>query len=322
MSFLTTVIPVYNGENYLREALDSLCQQTRKPDRIIVLDDGSTDHTPDIAREYADRKCEVCHNPKNLGLFPNHNRALEFAAETDYLHILHANDTLHPRFFEEVLSPLEKCPGHGIAYSHYAVMQENGTLLSSASSTQIEPARPVALAHFLGSLSHMHALTINAVVMKSMKRPLPCKFPTHLPQLGDVHFHSELATHFQTIFEIPTPLCFYRLHPGATRLNRQSIQAFVKDEWDTMQFVAGLIPEGSLSKSWRHMILTALFASRSRVKMQYAQSDSPEYAREIEEATREIVGPFFWILGKTAVFWRDLLLYKLARQKPNDLLNQ
>ena len=42
---IITVIPVYNGERFILETLDSLASQTLKPDRVIVIDDASTDNT-------------------------------------------------------------------------------------------------------------------------------------------------------------------------------------------------------------------------------------------------------------------------------------
>lgn len=53
---ISIVIATYNGEKYLREQLDSLYSQTRKPDEIVVVDDRSTDGTREILEEYAAKK--------------------------------------------------------------------------------------------------------------------------------------------------------------------------------------------------------------------------------------------------------------------------
>jgi len=49
---VSVIIPVYNGEKYLAEAIDSLIQQAYQPKEIIVIDDGSVDHTAEIAQSY------------------------------------------------------------------------------------------------------------------------------------------------------------------------------------------------------------------------------------------------------------------------------
>lgn len=122
---VTTVIPVYNGANYLRRTLDSLAKQMRPPDRVIVLDDGSTDGTCDLVRNYQPIQCDLIQNKKNLGLFPNMNRSLEFASETRYLHLLHADDLVQLTFLHDLVSILEKEPRLSFSYSRFEWIDEN-----------------------------------------------------------------------------------------------------------------------------------------------------------------------------------------------------
>src|SRR5688572_29218050 len=117
MATITTVIPVYNGEKHITETLECLAAQTLRPDRVVLVDDGSTDRTEEIVRNFTGIKCEWAPNAKNLGLFPNHNSAIRFAAETKFLHILHANDLVSPQFFEKLVPLLDHTPGFALAYS-------------------------------------------------------------------------------------------------------------------------------------------------------------------------------------------------------------
>ena len=88
MSELLTVIPVYNGVHYLRATLESLARQTRRPDRVVVIDDCSTDGTCALVESFEEISCELVRNEKNLGLFPNLNHALEYAEDTEFFHLL------------------------------------------------------------------------------------------------------------------------------------------------------------------------------------------------------------------------------------------
>ena len=112
-SKIITVIPVYNGEKFILETLQSVATQTMRPDRLIVLDNCSTDGTADIARGFKDLPCEYIRNSKNLGLFGNFNRALEFAAETEYLNLVCADDLITPDFYTRLTRELEDCAGFG-----------------------------------------------------------------------------------------------------------------------------------------------------------------------------------------------------------------
>lgn len=78
---ISVVLCTYNGERYLRQQLDSLLGQTRLPDEIIAQDDGSTDHTLDILREYACRHPDfrILQNRGEHGVNPNFFSALRQA---------------------------------------------------------------------------------------------------------------------------------------------------------------------------------------------------------------------------------------------------
>src|SRR6266850_1171960 len=129
-SNIITVIPVYNGEKFIRQTLQSVADQTLKPDRLIVLDNCSTDNTAKIVQGFQGFKCEYIKNPRNLGLFGNCNRALEFAPEANYLLLLCADDIITPKFFEVTTAALESCDGLGLAYCLDERIDENDKHLS------------------------------------------------------------------------------------------------------------------------------------------------------------------------------------------------
>src|SRR3954451_13456009 len=108
---ITTTIPIRNIEQYLPETLASLAAQTRKPDRVVVLDNWSTDNSADIARQFRGLPLEYSRNERDLGAFGNFNRCLDFAQETEYLHILHGDDFISPGFYETMVRHLEDCRG-------------------------------------------------------------------------------------------------------------------------------------------------------------------------------------------------------------------
>lgn len=65
---ISVAMPTYNGEEYLREQLDSIYNQTMIPDEVVVVDDCSKDGTVDILREYQNKYgLKFCVNEQNLG---------------------------------------------------------------------------------------------------------------------------------------------------------------------------------------------------------------------------------------------------------------
>src|ERR1043165_9066720 len=65
---VTVLMAVYNGEPFLAKAIDSILAQTYEDFELLVVDDGSTDATPDIVRSYGDRRVRTVRNPRNIGL--------------------------------------------------------------------------------------------------------------------------------------------------------------------------------------------------------------------------------------------------------------
>ena len=127
---ITTAMPVYNAEEFLSQALESLARQTRRPDRVVVIDNCSTDRTPEIVENFKGLPVEYVRNPVQLGVYGNFNRCLDYATETDYLHILHGDDMILPPFFEKMVPLLEDCDGYGMAWCLDERVDENGEWLS------------------------------------------------------------------------------------------------------------------------------------------------------------------------------------------------
>ena len=73
---VTVLMSVYNGERYLREAIDSILNQTYKDFEFLIINDGSTDRTKEILDSYNDRRIKIITNKKNIGLTKSLNNGL------------------------------------------------------------------------------------------------------------------------------------------------------------------------------------------------------------------------------------------------------
>lgn len=93
-SLVSIVVPAYNAARFLRQSLDSIVNQTWPNREIIVMDDGSSDETGEIARSYGD-KLVYYRQPVNRGQFGNVNDGLA-RARGEYIAIYHADDIYDP----------------------------------------------------------------------------------------------------------------------------------------------------------------------------------------------------------------------------------
>ena len=112
---ISCIIPVYNGARFLAEALDSVLAQTRPPTEIIVIDDGSTAATPEVARAYA--RHARYERQENAGPASARNRGIDLAGG-DFISFLDADDRWHPEKIERQMRVLESDPAAGICITY------------------------------------------------------------------------------------------------------------------------------------------------------------------------------------------------------------
>lgn len=112
---VSCVIPVYNGERYLGEAIDSVLAQTSPVDEIVVVDDGSTDGSSAVAEGYGGPV--RCVRQDNAGPSAASNRGVE-AADGEVVAFLDADDRWRPQKIERQLACLEANPDLAVVFAH------------------------------------------------------------------------------------------------------------------------------------------------------------------------------------------------------------
>lgn len=125
-------MPVYNGELFLREALDSILAQTFKDFELIISDNASTDATSQICREYADKDKRIRYycNEQNLGGAPNYNIVYNLSRGKFFKWASH--DDLHaPEFIERCVEVLEQDSSVVLSYTRTVAIDEQGKFLES-----------------------------------------------------------------------------------------------------------------------------------------------------------------------------------------------
>lgn len=110
---ITTIIPCYNAEIYLAEAIESVLAQTRATDEILVVDDCSTDSSREIASQYP---VALLQTPTNSGHATARNIGIN-AARGEIIAWLDADDYWEPNHLETVVGLLDQFPEAGVAFS-------------------------------------------------------------------------------------------------------------------------------------------------------------------------------------------------------------
>ena len=110
---ITVLMPVYNGEPYLHEAIDSILQQSFADFEFLIIDDGSTDRSAAIVESYDDPRIRLVSNERNLGLVLTLNRGLELC-RGEYIARMDSDDIALPSRLRKQLDFLDKNPEIGL----------------------------------------------------------------------------------------------------------------------------------------------------------------------------------------------------------------
>ena len=135
---VTIGLPVYNGQQYIREALSSLVAQTFKDLEIIISDNDSTDATGEICREYEKKDNRIRYIRQNYNIGPTANFKLVLDnAEGRYFLWMAADDVLDERFVELLVQKLEEYPSIVCMMSDVINIDESGRVLSTSELDRI-----------------------------------------------------------------------------------------------------------------------------------------------------------------------------------------
>jgi glycosyltransferase involved in cell wall biosynthesis len=203
MSRISVVIPVYNGERYIKEAIESLQRQTRKPDEVIVVDDGSTDGTAELVKKY---DWVTYHHQNNLGPSIARNEGIRMALG-DYIAVHDADDRSSPSRLQKQAKVLDEFPEIGVVYSDVVTINENGIVLNTLRSEGLYPDP----ADFLAALLDRQIIPCLPAIMARKTCFLTVPYPENLVHAEDYQLTIEMAKLFRFHY-IPEVLYEYRRH--------------------------------------------------------------------------------------------------------------
>jgi glycosyltransferase involved in cell wall biosynthesis len=128
-------LPVYNGQDFVAEAIRCVLSQTFTDWELIISDNASTDRTVSICREFADKdsRIRLYENKRNMGVSPNHNRVVELSRGQYFMWIAH-DDLIGAEFVERCVQELENDDQAVLAFPKLVHVDSKGQPLRRQSS--------------------------------------------------------------------------------------------------------------------------------------------------------------------------------------------
>ena len=208
---ITVIMPAYNAEKTIRQAVNSVIAQTVKDWELIVIDDGSTDNTVAILTELADSDSRIrfLQNEKNSGVSYTRNRAVALA-KGKWIAFLDSDDIWQPEKLQKQLELSEKHPEMVVCYTASSFINESGKPFEYVMQA-VEELNYKTLLH--KNIMSCSSVMILSSVMKEIEMPNDKMHEDYFTWLTVLKKH-------KIAYGINEPLLIYRLCANSKSSNR------------------------------------------------------------------------------------------------------
>ena len=238
---VSVVIPVHNGMPHLPETLTSVLTQTRLPDEIILVENGSSDGTADWLAKHAPAGVRVIVQPRLVSAAANFTSAIQFATG-DLVKLLCADDVLEPRSIEVQSKALEQHPKAVLAASQRGIIDNWGTTV----------VQKRGLGGFRGEVGGRDVIRACAlrgqnllgepccVMFRRTAIQLHLPFDDSLPYVIDLDMYTRILAD-GTAVAIRESLAQFRMSTGSWSARLSDVQRVQFEGWRDRAVAAGLL---------------------------------------------------------------------------------
>ena len=216
---VSIITPVYNGEKYLQECIESVLRQSYKNWEYLIVDNASTDSTLPIAQRYAehDDRIRFYHYDEFVSVIESHNRALRLIApHSKYCKVLAADDWMYPECIERMVERAEESPTVGIVAAYALSGDETYSRVKFDGlpyEKKLLGGNDVCRWHLLGRRHDFLGIPTSVLYVSNLVRQREQFYP-NLRQHADVSvFYECLRT--SDLGLVHQILTFERIHPEA-----------------------------------------------------------------------------------------------------------
>lgn len=208
---ISVLMSVYNAEEYLRIAIESILNQTYTDFEFIIINDGSTDQSKAIINSYKDKRIKLIDNVKNSGLVFSLNKGIDSAAG-EYIARMDADDISLPERFEKQIEFLNK-------ETDVALVSSSGTYIDENGIDKKYLEFPVSAHLIFTYLFFGNPIIHTSVFIKTdVLRKYKYKKDYYLAE--DYFLWSQIAKDHK-VANIPEPLVKYRFHESSISLQKK-----------------------------------------------------------------------------------------------------
>jgi glycosyltransferase involved in cell wall biosynthesis len=286
---VAVVVTSYNYGKYLGAALDSLLNQTFKPAEIVVVDDGSTDNTTEIAKTFEAQGVKVI-TQKNQGVAAARNNGIA-ATKSELLICLDADDQLQPTYIEKMREAFVSDPALGVAYSDMALLKEDGSVQTGVFTSDFKWEVQAK-----GGERPQNCVPCAAMFRKSMWQRSGGYIQKYHPAEDAEFWARGLSLGFKAVKASQEPLFIYRTHHDSAYNSNPIKRIDIYHPWmnDRLYPMAAPAQNAPVIRSYSEPLVTVVIPV------------GPGHAKFVPDALESLIGQTFrdW---KVVVIWDGLV---------------
>jgi glycosyltransferase involved in cell wall biosynthesis len=239
---VSIIMPAYNSQSYLREAIDSILTQTYQNFEFIIIDDGSNDNTDKILHSYRDKRIRLFSHTKNSGIVTSLNEGLNLA-KGEYIARMDADDISFPTRIREQVNYLALHHEIGICGTWVEVFGHTNYFWRPPTSHEAIKARLFTES----SLAHPSVMIRRSTIQKNHLR-----YDHHYQYVEDYKLWIQ-ASQVTRLANLPYVLLRYRTHSTQIGQFHGSAQVKIKNQLE-IELLKALIPSVSTAQIKRHTV--------------------------------------------------------------------
>lgn len=250
MSLFSVIIPLYNKELQIQKTLESALNQTYKDFELLVINDGSTDRSLELAQSVAAGDARVkIFSKENGGVSCARNFGIE-QASNPYIALLDADDFWEKNYLEEMAGLIERYPGCGMYGSAYKAIKQDQTIIGCADIPE-----GIIDNYFKISLERNVSITSSTIITKDAFQKVGM-YPVGMIGGEDFYMYAKVAREYKVAF-LPKVLAVYNMVYSNT-LYRIGVADTCHETWYTLYrendfYLNEFIAKKALDRAIRHV---------------------------------------------------------------------
>ena len=200
---ISVIMPAYNAEKYIQEAIDSILNQSYANFELLIFDDGSSDSTRSVIDGYSDERIKKIYTDKNSGVVAARNHCIDLA-KGKYIALMDADDIASHERFEKQIVLLEMDEGDVCGSEHWSLNQLTRAL---------KPSKDRHTDADLRGLLSVYCTMCNSTVMVRAELMKRYKYDVTIPIAEDYYLWVQLAAAGYRFANLRERLVTYRQYP-------------------------------------------------------------------------------------------------------------